>query len=162
MNPCPRELDIQRLHDGELPSNDRRLLEEHLATCPICAEERASLQRFSRQFQALPIASMPAEVKRRARSAWSHRSQRDIERLVAWFSAAAAIVLVGSLLYAPADEERTIVTMSSSPASWELAAITPGEALDRESDTMRFALWMNAGLSGNTSRDSVVPTTQTR
>lgn len=163
MTPCPRERDIQLLHDGELPEPQRRELESHLASCPVCAEEFAGLQRFSRKFQSLPIEPMPVQVEHRAKAVWAQRQHREIERLVAWFSAAAAVLLVGSLIHWPANvEEIAIVTGTNAPSSWELAAITPGDALERESDTMRFALWMNAGLSGNANLDAGVPTTQTR
>ena len=50
---CPHTKQVSARLDGELSPEETRLLEEHISTCPVCQEERASLERLSELFTTL-------------------------------------------------------------------------------------------------------------
>ena len=91
---------VQMDFDGELDAERRATLEAHLAVCPECAAERASLDRLGQvlQRERLPVrpdfrtavlAALPAagwEARRPRSWAWP-------AALVASFTAAAAVLL---------------------------------------------------------------------
>ena len=92
MTQCWPEGELRAHLDGELPSGDRRRLEEHLRHCGACAALPAELKARSMRISAL-LEDLPA-ASRRARTVPPRRS-RAVKR-----SAGAALALAASLAIA--------------------------------------------------------------
>ncbi|NIR46636.1 MAG: hypothetical protein GWN99_19710 [Gemmatimonadetes bacterium] len=77
----------------ELDAGTRRRLDDHLRTCPSCADEAAELERLWADLDRLPVPeTRPANVSRLGRPAESGRRSR---RLGALSRAAAVFLLLG-------------------------------------------------------------------
>jgi anti-sigma factor RsiW len=57
---------LGRYHDGELPADERRLIERHLEVCRTCCEELAEIARYSDALeQALTVPPVPEGIVQR-------------------------------------------------------------------------------------------------
>jgi anti-sigma factor ChrR (cupin superfamily) len=57
---------------GQLDATDREVVEAHLALCPRCAEDVASLQAFHEQMLRFDWTTLPAETLRERLRRWFH------------------------------------------------------------------------------------------
>ncbi len=144
---CDRSQEVSAYHDGELPAETARELEQHLAQCAACGVELAALRRLSQQVQAARLDEPPAG----ALQLWMRRSHRaaddrSVRRLAGWMTAAAAALLVTatlSLQMSPAEASPTL-------SEWELAMINPDA--DAAPQSVFLAQWMAADLSSDGER----------
>ncbi len=97
MADCPFNLEIQAYHDGELPSERRTAVEEHLAGCPACAAELAELKNLSAVFAAEPVAELSQIALHRLHRKIDNEMDRGLIRFGwALSGIAASILLVAS------------------------------------------------------------------
>lgn len=100
---------ISGLLDGELGTAEARAAEAHLAGCPRCAAELASVSWARRELRALPMLDPPfglyERVLRRPSAAAPSLAGRRVGLGVLALSAAASIVLVG--LSSPSERQVT-------------------------------------------------------
>lgn len=142
---CNRTIQVQQYHDGELPPDERRALESHLAACAPCRELLADLQGLSSLIRQAPLADMPVHAVARLRNHPACAGDRDLIRVAGWLTAAAAAVLLFALLKAPAGSADRI---AAGPSLWETVAVTPlGEVQDDQNGEMVLAQWMADELS---------------
>ena len=144
---CEFETQIHAYHDGELPANQRALLEAHLKECDECTELLADLRRMSRLVAAAPMADMPGAVVGRIEAAWkSARGDRGVLRIAEWLTGAAAAVLLGALLLWPSQ----VGEATAHAGTWQATAVMPPAEVrgdDAVPDVVGAAQWMANDLS---------------
>lgn len=146
---CERVKDVHDYYDGRMSPAERSAFERHLVNCPDCARLLHSLQALSR----LIVATQPPEISAATiahyRKAWELSRQTGVLRISSWLTAAAAGILLGSLLFWP--RERSSSALASAPASaWEVSAIMPPpprRAIERPDELIELAEWMADDLS---------------
>lgn len=87
---------LQFYIDRELDDDDRRMLEEHLASCAECRSQADYQRRFREAMRArIPRESAPEEFKERLVEAMTKANQpRPLPRRLVWGSVPALLVLV--------------------------------------------------------------------
>lgn len=60
----PPHTELHALLDGELDTEARRRVEEHLATCPACARQLARTRELFAQIESLPELSLGRDLSR--------------------------------------------------------------------------------------------------
>src|SRR5687767_5777805 len=98
---CEREAQVQAYHDGELPAEQRESMEQHLRECADCAALLVELRQMSAMVASAPRMEMTADSLRRLEQAWWRQRDRGVLRLAEWLTAAAAAVIIGTLVYSP-------------------------------------------------------------
>lgn len=144
--PCERSIDVERYHDGELAPSDQASLEAHLSSCDECRRVLAALRGLSRLLARASRAEMPTEVARRLSRARPVAGEQSLRRLALSLTAAAAAVLIGSLLVLPPDHANG----TASPGVWEtLAVMPPAEGQDEggDFDLVATSQWMADDLA---------------
>lgn len=151
MDTCDRTRQVSAYHDGELPLEERRALEAHLAHCPVCIEELQQLRGISRFLAGARVPDAPAELLQRLHDTPRVR-ERVVIRMAEVLMAAAAVILVvcaawtfaGFGLGAP----RTTVA-----APWEETALTLGDTSTSEPQEVAQAQWIVEDLSSEKGHD---------
>ena len=105
--PCPdKEPMLHALLDGELDAANASALEQHLKTCPGCAQRLAALQALHERLAELPPVTAPAALKDRI-EAMIGREARKIARparpglFAGWIAAGAMTLVAASLVVTP-------------------------------------------------------------
>lgn len=141
---CPRTIDVQRFHDGELPLHERAALLEHIATCEICAKHRRELESLSSLLSGARRAEPRMELVAMLRAQAELRQKQGILRVAGWVTAAAAAVLVAVWLHAPMTPGEVV----TPGGIWQTAAVTPDLlTIDPTTDPVVLAQWMVDELS---------------
>jgi len=141
---------IHLYYDGELPAERAAAAEAHLAGCPACAAELASLRNLSAQLRFAPLPAAPAGLAARVHRHVAQAADSGALRLTWWLTAAAALVLVTCLVRLEQAPGGT-AGLDSAAADWVPAATlgvmnaTHTPALSEEHQVAR---WMVADLSG--------------
>ena len=104
MTQCVFHPQISAYHDGELDSQAATRFADHLAQCPACSEELASLEKISALFSELPQKRMyPIELARLHtnldKAAASRPAESDFLRTAGLLSALAASILIISSVW---------------------------------------------------------------
>ena len=143
---CQRESQVQAYHDGELPAEQRESVEQHLRECADCAGLLAELRQLSAMVTSAPRVEMSADAVRRLEQAWWRQRDRGVLRLAEWLTAAAAAVIIGTLIYSPQPNQRS---SSESAMAWQAEALTPPAQVRDEasSDVVAVAEWIANDLS---------------
>jgi anti-sigma factor RsiW len=131
---------VERIHqilDGDLmDASDRQEMEEHLASCDGCRKAEAELRTIQQSLRALPADSLPDDV---LDAVWTSTTKSHGRRLYQWGLAAAAAVLVVSLL-----------------GLWQFGppgAVEPTQAeLDRATEEARMVFGLTAQALRKTER----------
>jgi anti-sigma factor RsiW len=94
--------EMHRVLDGELDSEERSGLDEHLAACPACRRDYEALKRAVAAFEAAPrlepSPAFAAGVMRRVRAAEARQARA--RRFFSWATAGAtAAVATGSIVF---------------------------------------------------------------
>lgn len=94
--------------DGQVTAQERRQVEQHLATCAACARELETLRYTTRLLRAMPPVSVPraftlaeAEVGHAAARRRMTRLARTLQGAAALVAALLLAVLVGDILWQP-------------------------------------------------------------
>lgn len=95
--------------DGELPRDECELLERHLAECPACAKEMASLRATAGMVRALPKVSAPEGMREAIRQRLDEPALAPVRvplvrRL--WPAAAAAAIALAFYFLSPEQPRR--------------------------------------------------------
>jgi len=139
---CEQTTQVHRYHDGCLTAQSRAEVEAHLAECVECAELLQDLRRLSQLIADAPRAGLPGEALVRLRGARQLARDRGVLRIATWLTAAAASVMLATLLIRPA-EQTDLRSSSASAAVWQTRAVMPPEEADSgSSDLVVVAQWM--------------------
>ena len=150
---CPQAANIHAFHDGQLPPAARRSAEIHLAECPACAELLDDLRALSRRIGAAPLPGVADVPFDRYYDAWHVVRQRGVLRISGWLTAAAAAVLVATLLSFPSSPYipvETLATAGPVRPSWEpvaLMAPVVDDAGGRDEELLAVAQWIAEDLA---------------
>ena len=151
MAACREGRRSMRYHDGELPPEERRRFEGHLADCPECARELERLRAVSRLLEAVPAATIPYGALGRLHANLGNARERVIIRICRPVAiAATALLAVCALWLWQADSNGSLER--AAPASWELAAVTLDTELTQTGSWDGLALWTAGDLAGEDSR----------
>jgi anti-sigma factor RsiW len=152
--------DVQLLHayhDGQLAPAARADVETHLQNCAECAALLEELRAVSRLVREAPLPEVGKVDASRLYEAWAASPQRGLLRIASWMTAAAAAVLVGSLVLWPHGRNQNVPNSSiaSAASSWEVPALMPPPAaerpLDRPDELVEVAEWMADDLSADSA-----------
>lgn len=152
MGACDRVRKVSAYHDGELGAEEARLMEAHLAECPVCAGELRTLRALSGVLsRAVPLEA-PEPVMARLYATASDVRERVVIRLAERLMAAAAAVLVacGVLLW---TSGRTSANAELQAAAWERAAVTLHVEAAPTGEDQQLAQWIVQDLSKETGND---------
>lgn len=153
MPSCEYNHKISAYHDGELPTEERRDLKEHIQECSSCAQELQELRSLSRFFAA---AEMPGMSSDALDSLHRHvGSVRDVfvlqmaERLM---TAAAALLVVCAVWFWQTARVQDSGTRGLEV--WEIAPISLQTGMPAASSTEEmFARWIVWDLSRENGSD---------
>ncbi len=152
---CIQEQDVERYHDAELPPDRAAAFEAHLAACPACRALLSELRGLSSHLAGAGLAAMPADLAERlcaampsARSSQANPAsgQWGVVRLSGWLTAAAAAVLLATLVGWPTTQTND----SLASMTWESLAVSPSLATaetNGDSELIVLAQWMADELS---------------
>ena len=151
--PCNEQLPLDAFADGQLPPDDARRVEAHLAICVACAREVARLRKLSAVFAGYRPTLSPDALARlhdAVAQSWDVGVLRIARRISA---VAASVVLFGSLYltFFQADQ----ATAGAVP-TWEQAAISASmpaaESADPADQHVQLAQWIVSDLSAAAGR----------
>jgi predicted anti-sigma-YlaC factor YlaD len=114
---CEKLEQVQAYFDSEMTPRDHEAFAAHLEACADCRALLAELQALSNLFAAAPLPAMPAGLFNRLEKTWTTTRDRGVLRIASWLTAAAASVLIGTLLIHRAAPEPS--------APWQTAAVMP-------------------------------------
>src|SRR5947208_1163142 len=119
---CEKVAQLHAFYDGELDPSRTRSFEAHLERCAECRRLLDELQDLSSILIRAPRREIPAvAVNRIVHNAWHGARDRGVLRIAGWLTAAAATLLVASLLTTP----RAAATAPANPGLWEAIAVMP-------------------------------------
>lgn len=152
---CDRTAQVHAFHDGQLGPAARESFEAHLADCAACAQLLGEVRAVSRLIASTSLPEVPGDTSiTRYYAAWDASRQRGLLRISSWLTAAAAAVLVGSLvLLQPADTQPgptgpTAVAVADAGAWEPVALMPPPERRGERPDAfIELAQWMAEDLS---------------
>jgi anti-sigma factor RsiW len=94
---CEQAAEVHAYHDRELDAARSRAAEAHIQRCADCAALLAELQALSAIIAQAPFPAMPDRSVSRFHGAFHAAQERGMVRVAGWLTAAAAVLLVGSL-----------------------------------------------------------------
>jgi anti-sigma factor RsiW len=144
---CDKAAQIHAYHDGELLPAQRAAIEAHLRTCVDCAALLADLRRVSALVANAPMERIsPIALARLERSFYAARD-RGVLRVASWLTAAAAAVLLFTMLMIPSEQPGGDATVSA--AAWQTIAVMPpaDEADEPVPELVLAAQWMANDLA---------------
>jgi anti-sigma factor RsiW len=152
--------------DGELPADERAIIDSHLRTCPQCSAELQRLGEFSRILQEHEFQDI---TERELRDL--HRAVEDAADVRVWrigsslgvIAASVLIIGIGWLSVLPNQtsqpgSEMTIAARPAPATPWERMAmtLTPGPPIvDQPLIDVALADWMLEGLPPGQSPQGV-------
>ncbi len=147
VEPCRNEARLMLYHDGELPPDERREFEAHVAGCPVCAHELEGLRAMSRLLAEAEAAGVPDGMLTRLHAAVPSAPELTIVRVCRPVAAAAAVVLAvcAALL---AGGEPPAPAQQSAPEDWEMLAVAPDADLAQTDAQETWAVWTLHDLAG--------------
>ncbi|MHC4712889.1 MAG: anti-sigma factor family protein [Planctomycetota bacterium] len=96
---CSFSVKISPFFDGELPLEEARAVESHLLSCSSCAAELKALSRVSTVLKDATWPGESAGFRGRLRASLVRGGADALVRLAAGLTAAAAAVLITSMVY---------------------------------------------------------------
>lgn len=151
--PCPEVPQLHAYHDGELPPVERAAVEAHLETCDPCSSFLNDLREITRRVRSAPLPEVVTVPFERLYDTWHVARDRGVLRIARWLTAAAAAILVGSLVLFPgrgsATDDRA-ATVGTTP-SWEpvalMAPVVEDPGATRGEELVEVAQWMADDLA---------------
>lgn len=143
---CEQSIQVHRYHDGYLTAQARHELEEHIATCAECAALLADVRGLSRVLSAAPRAQLPAGAVQRIVQSRQRVHDRGVLRIATWLTAAAASIVLATLLIKPPQQVQ-VREATASAALWQTRAVMPPDEMDNSStELLVVAQWMTDEL----------------
>lgn len=140
---CDRLAQLQAYYDGELPPSELAVVRAHVAGCAVCRAELDSLKRISELVASAPLAELSPAAMARLERTWTGVRERGVMRIAGWLTAAAAAVMVGTVLIQPIDR-----TEAGRSVVWQTTAVMPpAETYDSSGELVTIAQWMANDLS---------------
>lgn len=150
MDTCPYSLKLGVFHDGELPEEQQRELERHLAgACPMCLPELAQLRRLSALLESASWPRLSGHARQGLYRLAPNIADYTYLRIAKWTTGLAASVLLAASAWMVVHQHGTSPT-GDAPQLWVQFAINPPESSSAEAigaDTT-FADWMMTNLRG--------------
>lgn len=161
MNVCERQT-LGAYHDGELPEDQRRSVEEHVRACPVCADMLRSLDDTSAIFAQHAFDELTADELARVHEALDQAESQPLLKLVRVLTVVAASILLIScawLMELPSTAgsiARQPVIRHAEPWEQVATSLRPDPLSLIQDDPIRFANadiaeWMLAGLNRRTN-----------
>lgn len=151
---CHRAPEVHPYHDGELSLVQRRAVEAHLAECEPCSNLLSDLREISLQIRSAPLPEVSALPFERLYNTWHAAREQGVLRITRWLTAAAAAILVGSLLVFPGSKpsgNNDLATVQRP--SWEpvalMAPVVEDPNTTRGEELVEVAQWMADDLATN-------------
>ena len=117
-----------------------------MATCAECAALLAELRGLSRVLVAAPRAELPAGGVERIVQSRQRVRDRGVLRIATWLTAAAASIVLATLLIQPAQQP-PVREATASAALWQTRAVMPPDEMDNSStELLVLAQWMTDEL----------------
>ena len=151
MASCERNRKISAYHDGELPAEECRELEEHIRQCSSCAQELGRLRSLSGFFAAAEMPRVPSDALDRLHGAVGTVKDVTVLRLAERLMAAAAVLLVVCAVWfwrTGTAKETGIGWLQD----WEIAAVSVQAPAEASSDEM-LTRWIVSDLSRENGSD---------
>jgi anti-sigma factor RsiW len=152
---CPEVPQVHAYHDGELPPAQRAAVESHIAGCEPCSSFLDDLREISRRVQSAPLPEVVSVPFERLYETWHVARDRGVLRITRWLTAAAAAILVGSLVLFPGNRpvaDEHVATAAVTP-SWEpvalMAPVVEDPRTTRGEELVEVAQWMADDLAAN-------------
>ena len=145
---CDRAAQVHAYHDDALAVSDRAALEAHLGDCADCRALLADLRGISNLIASAPLTAMSPEAMARLSKTWHAARDRGLLRITSWLTAAAAAVLIGTLLIFHDRTPPTNPIIANADPVWETAAVMPPLNADENvPEIVALATWMANDLS---------------
>ncbi|MEO6435023.1 MAG: hypothetical protein ABIP55_04585 [Tepidisphaeraceae bacterium] len=151
---CEHTTQVHRYHDGYLTAQAREEVEVHLAACGECAALLADLRRLSQVIASTSRAQLPADALIRLREARQVTRDRGVLRIATWLTAAAASLMLATLLIRP-TEQTDLRGATASATVWQTRAVmSPEDIGDSGSsgELIVVAQWMADELGSEDRR----------
>ncbi len=143
---CKQTNQIQAYYDNELPAETRRVVEAHLRDCADCRDLLAELEGLSSLLGNMPLAAMRPGAIQRFENVWPRRWDRGVLRIAGWLTAAAAAVLVATVINWSAGPHQQ--TAQTNDVLETVAVMPPADSrTENRPENMRLAQWMVDDLS---------------
>lgn len=149
---CPELPELHAYHDRELPPEERAAVEAHVESCDPCSSFLSDLRDISRRIAAAPLPEVVLPFER-LYDTWHVARDRGVLRIARWLTAAAAAILVGSLVLIPGGRPGTddrAATVGTTP-SWEpvalMAPVVEDPGATRGEELVEVAQWMADDLA---------------
>ena len=148
---CDFSSKVMAWYDDELTASERAAVEMHLAWCASCAEFAAALRATSRMIVEAPRATMSSEARKRLEQAWWASRDRGVLRLAEWLTAAAAAVLIATLIFWSNGQRTSQTATIAWPAEAEIAPVSTRADAHEEvaSNGVDLAEWVANDLAGD-------------
>ena len=153
MASCERSREISAYYDGELTTEERRDLEEHVRECSSCARDLEQLRRLSGFFAAAEMPGMSSDALDRLHSQVGSVREVFAVRMAERLMAAAAMLLIVCAVW---FWQATGVQDSRGEGleGWEIAAVSlQAEAPAEVSAEEMLARWMVSDLARENGND---------
>jgi len=153
MSSCEHSRKISAYHDGELPREQRRDLEEHIRECSSCGRELERLRVLSGFLAAAEMPGMSSDVLDRLHGSVDSVQEVFVLRMAERVMAVAATLLVVCAVWFW-QIERVQDTDADGLEGWEIAAVWPQtEAPAEVSAEEMLAQWMASDLARENGSD---------
>lgn len=149
MSNCEISRQLGAYLDGELGADECQRIEQHLASCPMCAAEVGHLQRISRLVGSWEAPLISLTAMRSLHAAVDGAGWRRLERLAFSLASIAACLAITTAIWPRSEAAPAMAT------SWERAAVRPAEETSAGNpQEIAMAQWVVADLSaGGTERE---------
>jgi anti-sigma factor RsiW len=150
---CDRQAQVHAYHDRQLGPSARESFEAHLAECADCAQLLGEVRAVSRLIASASLPEVSNASISRYYAAWNASQQRGLLRISSWLTAAAAALLIGSLLLRPARTSGpaapAVAVAVADAGEWEAVALMPPPERrgERPDEFIELAQWMAEDLS---------------
>ncbi len=145
---CKKSAQVQAFYDGALSAESVPLTEAHVRECAECAALLADLRSMSNLLATVPRREMRPGAASRMYGGWHGASDRGVLRIAGWLTAAAAVVLAGTVLTWPG--QKSMQSAKGPDALETLATVPPVEGHEESrSEVVVLAQWIADDLSPN-------------
>ncbi|CAA9384819.1 MAG: hypothetical protein AVDCRST_MAG64-870 [uncultured Phycisphaerae bacterium] len=151
---CDNAPQVHAYHDGELPPPERAEVEAHLAGCDPCSSLLNDLRQVSLRVRSAPLPEVATVPFERLYDTWHVARQQGVLRITRWLTAAAAAVLVGSLVLFPSHkggDDMGSNRVAAAAPSWEavalMAPVVEDPTATQGEELVAVAQWMAEDLA---------------
>lgn len=146
MERCEYNERLSAYFDGELPEEERLVLEKHLAGCGSCARELEAMRGVSGLLKGWEGPHMLPMAMARLHQAIDRENLGRLRKVAISLSSMAASLALATMLWAYGGEQ------ASAPAAWERIAVAPAAPRTEDiatgtTEEVATAQWVLADLA---------------